>query len=589
VSLHPNALRRRGRSAAILAGIALGVLLAAFFRAQVLEHAEFALQSDDNRLNEVPLPAPRGMILDRNGQVIAENIPGYTVSMLSPRSDSLRATLRRLSSFLPLSDSQIEVVVRRFKAAPARPALILTDASFEQVSVLEEERSRFPSLVIQDTPKRRYPDGKAVASIVGYTGEINDAELLSEAYKDYRPGQQIGRAGLERQYESVIHGKDGSRFVEVDARGRVVRQAGARPDRLPEAGPELRTSIDLDLQRYTATLFDSTMQGGAVAMDPNTGAVLAIHSAPAFDPNDFIGGISSSKFNALLNDPRKPLYNKALQGTYPPASTFKLAMAVMALESGVATMDTRMEQPCHGSYQFGNRPFRCWEREGHGSLTLAQAIEKSCDVYFYQLGLKLGLDRMLPAGVAMAFGKATGVDVPQEVRSIWPDAAAYFDRKYGKGGWTNAVTLNLAIGQGENTQTVMNMARFYTALATDGNAVRPHIVNRPTEKTKLFNLSPDQMAALREALHGVVSTRGTAASAAIKGVEVAGKTGTGQNPHGRDHGWFVGFAPKENPQIVVAVLVEFGQHGYIAARIATKMMERYLKATVIQPVNVTGG
>jgi penicillin-binding protein 2 len=589
VSLHPNALRRRGRSAGIVAGIALGVLLAAFFRAQVLEHAEFALQSDDNRLNEVPLPAPRGMILDRNGQVIAENIPGYTVSMLSQRPDSLRATLRRLSAILPLSDSAIDVVVRRFKVAPARPALILSDASFEQVSVLEEERSRFPNLVIQATPKRRYPDGKAVASIVGYTGEINEAELATEAYKDYRPGQQIGRAGLERQYESVIHGKDGSRFVEVDARGRVVRQAGARPDRLPEAGPELRTSIDLDLQRYTATLFDSTMQGGAVAMDPTTGAVLALHSAPAFDPNDFIGGISSAKFNALLKDPRKPLYNKALQGTYSPASTFKLAMAVMALESGVVGMDSRMEQPCRGSYQFGNRPFRCWEKEGHGSLTLAQAIEKSCDVYFYQLGLRLGLDRILPAGVEMAFGKATGVDVPQEVRSIWPEAAAYFDRKYGKGGWTNAVTLNLAIGQGENSQTVMNMARFYTALATDGNAVRPHIVNRPTEKTKLFNLAPELMAALREALHGVVSTRGTAASAAIRGVEVAGKTGTAQNPHGKDHGWFVGFAPKDDPRIVVAVLVEFGQHGYIAARIASKMMERYLKATVIQPVNVTGG
>jgi penicillin-binding protein 2 len=589
VSLHPNDLRRRGRSAAILGGIALGVLLAAFFRAQVLEHAEFALQSDDNRLNEVPLPAPRGMILDRNGQVIAENIPGYTVSMLSPRSDSLRAALRRLSSVLPLSDSAIEVVVRRFRAAPARPALILQDASFEQVSMLEEERSRFPNLVIQDTPKRRYPDGQAVASIVGYTGEINEAELATDTYKDYRPGQQIGRAGLEREYESVIHGRDGSKFVEVDARGRVVRQAGARPDRLAEAGPELRTSIDLDLQRFTASLFDSTMQGGAVAIDPKTGAVLALHSAPAFDPNDFIGGISTSKYRALQQDPRKPLYNKALQGRYPPASTFKLATAIIALEAGIVTLDTRMDQPCRGSYQFGNRPFRCWERGGHGSLTLAQAIEKSCDVYFYQLGLRLGLDRMLPAGVAMAFDQSTGLDVPEENRPIWPEATSYFDKQYGKGGWTNAVTLNLAIGQGENTQTVINMARFYTALANGGEAVRPHIVNRPTEKTKLFTLTPEQMAGLREALAGVVSTRGTAASAALKGITVAGKTGTGQNPHGKDHGWFVGFAPKDDPQIVVAVLIEFGQHGYVAARIATKMMERYLKAVVLQPVNVTGG
>lgn len=589
MSFHPNELRRRGRSAAILTTVAIAVLLAAFFRTQIVEHAQFALQSDDNRLNEVTLPAPRGMILDRNGQVIAENIPGYSVAMLSPRADSLRATLRRLSAILPLTDSQIDVVVRRYRAAPARPAVILSDATFEQVSMLEEERSRFPSLVIQATPKRHYPDGKAVAAITGYTGEINERDLALERYKDYKPGDLIGKTGLERQYESVLRGKDGSRFVEVDARGRVVRQAGARPDRLPESGPDLRTSIDLDLQRFTAALFDSAMQqGGAVAMDPVTGAVLALHSAPAFDPNEFIGGISASKYRALMTDPRKPLYNKALQGIYPPASTFKLATSIVALQAGIVGLDDRMPQPCIGHYQFGARPFRCWERKGHGSLTLAQAIEKSCDVYFYQLGLMIGLDRFLPGGVAMAFSKVTGVDLPQESRPLWPESAAYFDRVYGKGKWTNAVTLNLSIGQGENSQTVLNMARFYTALATDGNAVRPHIVDKPVERTKLFDLTPEQMAGLREALHGVVSTRGTAGSAALKGVEVAGKTGTAQNP-GVDHGWFVGFAPKDDPRIVVAVLVEFGEHGYVAARIATKMMERYLKTTVIQPVNVTGG
>lgn len=589
MSFHPNELQRRGRAAGIVASLAIGVLLVAFFRTQIVKHAQFALQSDDNRLNEVPLPAPRGMILDRNGQVIAENIPGYSVSMLSPKADSLRATLWRLSAFLPMTDSQIDAVVRRYRVAPTRPAVILSDATFEQVSMLEEERSRFPSLVIQATPKRHYPDSMAVAAITGYTSEINERELALEAYKDYKPGQQIGKAGLERQYESVLRGKDGSRFVEVDAKGRVVRQAGARPDRLPEAGPDLRTSIDLDLQRFTASLFDSAaMQGGAVAMDPTTGAVLALHSAPIFDPNDFIGGISSSQYKALLTDPRKPLYNKALQGVYPPASTFKLATSIIALQAGIVGLGDRMVEPCRGQYQFGTRPFRCWERKGHGSLTLAQAIEKSCDVYFYQLGLMIGLDRFLPGGTALAFGRTTGVDLPEESRSLWPATIAYFDRQYGKGNWTNAVTLNLAIGQGENSQTVMNMARFYSALATDGNAVRPHIVNKPVERTKLFELTSEQMAGLREALHGVVSTRGTAASAAVQGVEVAGKTGTAQN-QGKDHGWFVGFAPKNDPRIVVAVLVEFGEHGYVAARIATKMMERYLKTTVIQPVNVTGG
>jgi len=591
VSLHPNELQRRGRSAGILAAIALGVLLAAFFRVQVVEHADFALQSDDNRLNEVPLPAPRGMILDRNGQVLAENIPGYSVSILSPGRDSLRATLQRLSAILPLSDSAIEVVIKRFRAAPSRPAVILTDASFEQVSTLEEERSRFPSLVIQAAPKRHYPGGTAVAALVGYTGEINEAELATEAYKDYKPGQQIGRAGLEREYEAVLHGKDGSRFVEVDARGRVVRQAGARPDRIPEAGPDMRTTIDLDLQRFTASLFDSTMQGGAVAMDPTTGAVLALHSAPIFDPNDFIGGISSKTYQALRSDPRRPLYNKALQGRYPPASTFKLATAIIALEQGVVGLGDRMPQTCNGSYQFGTRAFRCWEKKGHGSLTLAQAIEKSCDVYFYQLGLRLGLDRFLAGGVKLGFRRPSGIDLPEENSPGWPEATSYYDKVYGKGGWTNAVTLNLAIGQGENDQTVLSMARFYSAIATDGNAVRPHVVDRPVERTKLFDLTPEQMAGLREALHGVVSARGTAASAAIKGVELAGKTGTGQNSQNRakDHAWFVGFAPKNDPKIVVAVMVAFGEHGYIAARIASKMIERYLKATVIQPLNVIGG
>jgi len=208
-------------------------------------------------------------------------------------------------------------------------------------------------------------------------------------------------------------------------------------------------------------------------------------------------------------------------------------------------------------------------------------------VYFYQLGLKIQLANLLAGGVKLGFGQRTGIDMPGEYRPSWPQGIDYFNKKYGKGGWNPSVVLSLAIGQADNAQTPLNMARFYTALATDGYAVRPHIVNKPVERTKLFELTPEQMAGLREALAGVVTTRGTAASAALKGIEVAGKTGTGQNPHGKDHGWFVGFAPKDNPTIVVAVLVEFGQHGYVAARIATKMMERYLKATITQ-VNVTG-
>jgi penicillin-binding protein 2 len=442
--------------------------------------------------------------------------------------------------------------------------------------------------VIQAAPKRHYPDGPAVASIVGYTGEINEAELATEAYKDYRPGQQIGRAGLERQYEAVILGKDGSRFVEVDARGRVVRQAGARPDRIPEAGPDLRTSIDLDLQRFTASLFDSTMQGGAVAMDPLRARFSRCTALRSSTLTTSSAGSRRQSIGRCSRIPGTPLQQGAA-GSVPAGFHVQAGDGGDRTAVGNRGPGDYMPEPCTGAYQFGTRPFRCWEKDGHGSLTLAQAIEKSCDVYFYQLGLKLGLDRFRAGGTALGFGQATGIDLPDEKAPGWPDARAYFDRLYGRGGWTNAVTLNLAIGQGQNDQTVLSMARFYTALATDGNAARPWIVERPVERKKLFDLTANQMAGLREALHGVVSTRGTAASAAIKGVEVAGKTGTSQNPHGKDHGWFVGFAPKENPKIVVAVLVAFGEHGYIAARIASKMMERYLKTTVIQPVNVTGG
>lgn len=590
MSFHPNDVRRRGIAANVIVAVVLVFLGAGFFRTQVLEHAEYRLQSETNRLREVPLPAPRGVIYDRKGKPIADNVVGYSVSVLAQKEDTLRAVLQRLSGTINITPQQIEQAVRRFRRAPARPAVILPDASFDVVSVLEEHRMQFPGLIIQSAPRRFYPDGPVVAPFVGYTGEISESELAKPEFADYKAGQQVGKQGLERAYESQLRGKEGSQFVEVDARGRVVAGQGvARPDLLPVAAPPLYTNIDLDLQRFVAGIFGDSLIGGAVAMDPKTGAVLALYSAPTPDYNRFIGGVPAAYFDSLRNDPRRPLYNKALQGTYPPGSTWKLATTVVGLQTGVVRMSDRFPIPCTGGMQYGNRYFRCWDKRGHGSLTLSGAIAKSCDVYFYQLGLRLGLERLLAGGARLSFSRATGIDLPQEVRPGWPETTAYFDKQYGKGKWTNAVTLNLSIGQGENDQTVVNMARFYTALATDGHAVRPHIVDRPVERTRLFDLTPEQMAGLREALHGVVSARGTAASAALKGVEVAGKTGTGQNSHGKDHGWFVGFAPKNDPKIVVAVLVEFGEHGYVAARIASKMMERFLKASIIQPLNVIGG
>jgi penicillin-binding protein 2 len=583
MNYHPNELGRRGVLAQVLVAVAFVALLGAFFRTQVLRNAEYVLQSEDNRLREVPLPAPRAIIYDRAGRVLAENLPGYSVSLLAPTDDSLRASLRTLSRRIPLTESQIEATVRRFRRQPNRPAVVLSDASFDVISVLEEHRIEFPGLIIQSAPKRFYPEASAIAAIIGYTGEITEAELAAPKYEGYKSGQLVGKGGLERQYEERLRGKEGVRFVEVDARNRVVRAAGARPEIAPEAPPALRTNLDLELQKYIATLFGDSLQGAAVVLEPRTGAVLALYSAPTFDPNRFTGGIPLEYWRELNTDPRRPLYNKAIQGAYPPASTWKLATAAIAMERGIAGIDTRMPQGCTGGYWYGRR-FGCWDKRGHGNVTMAQAIAKSCDVYFYQLGLKIGLSNLLAGGVSFKAHERTGIDLPSETRPRWPESTAYFDRRYGARRWSNGVTLNLSIGQGENDQTVINMARFYTALATDGSAARPTIAESPPERTPVIKLDQGQLLELRLAMADVVSARGTAGSARIEGLVLAGKTGTAQNPPNPDHAWFVGFAPLQDPKIVVAVFLEYGEHGYAAARLASKITERWLKAP---PVNAS--
>ena len=583
MSFHPNDVERRARIASGLIAAGLLVLVAAFFRLQVLQHARFALAAEDNRLREVPLPAARGMIYDRRGRVIAENVPSYTISVLARSERGVRDLMGRIAALAPVTPEQVGGAVRRYRHDPSRPVVLFTEAGFPLVSVLEERRLEFPELIIQSAPKRWYPDSSVVSALVGYTGEISDRELADSAFLDYKPGQQVGKDGLEKQYEGRLRGREGIRFVEVDARGRLVREQ-ARPDLAPASPEPLRTNIDLDLQRFVAEIFGDSLIGGVVAMDPKTGAVLALHSAPTFDPNRFTGGIPRSYWTALQADPRRPLYNKAIKGTYPPGSIWKLATAITAMEAGLVDIDDRMPTPCRGGFQYGNRYFRCWDPKGHGNVTLAGAIQHSCDTYFYQLGLKIGLQRLIAGGLDLGARQRSGIDLPAENRPLYPTdpAREYYDRRFGPRGWSNAVTLNLSIGQGEHSQTVANMARFYTALATDGTAATPAIVGTGAERAPLFSLTPAQMRGIQEALAAVVGA-GTAAGSRLEGITVAGKTGTAQNSADvrRDHAWFVGYAPAEAPTIVVAVMLEFGLHGSRAARIATRIMEHYLKREVV--------
>lgn len=317
MSFHPNEVARRARVAMTFIGIALGILVLAFFRTQIIRNQQWALRSEENRLREVPLLAPRGTIFDRNGRVIAENVVGYTVSILAQSADSLRGTLRRVAGLVPLSPGEMDAAMRRYNRNRVRPTMILPDASFDEISVLEEHRIDLPNLIIQSAPKRYYPDSGIVAAFVGTIGEVSDSELASPDFANYKPGQLVGKQGLEREYESSLRGREGSRFVEVDARGRVVRDVGAREDLAPRQGTPLYTNIDLDLQEYIAHVFGDSLAGGAVAIEPRSGAVLALYSAPSWDPNRFVGGVSYTYYDSLLKDPRAPLYNKATQGEYP--------------------------------------------------------------------------------------------------------------------------------------------------------------------------------------------------------------------------------------------------------------------------------
>jgi len=597
VSFHPNDVIKRARAASMIVSGVLFFLLTAFFRAQVIRNEESLLQSEENRLRQIPTAAPRGVIYDRNNRLIAENVVGYSVALLAQNEDTLRATLTRLRGTINLSNRQFEDAIRRFRRDRTRPTAIVQDASFDVVSVLEEHRMEFPSLIIQSAPKRIYPNGEAVGGFVGYVSEISEQELTNMTSQGYKPGQVVGKTGLEKQYERELAGREGVQFVEVDARNRIVPNGRAREDVTPQEGPPLYTNIDIDLQDYIHTLFADTLAGAVVAMVPKTGEVLAIYSSPSIDPNRFVGGVSAAYYDSLRNDPREPLYNKAVQGQYPPGSTFKLATSVIGLEDSVITFNTRMPQPCNGFYYFGNRPWHCWKKEGHGSVDLAGAIAQSCDVYFYQLGQKIGLTRLVAGGIGLGFDKKSGIDLPEEKRPIFPTSVpAYFNQKFGPRGWTaGAHELNLSIGQGDNSQTVINMARFYSALATDGSEPTPMIKRGQPQRTKRIALDSTQVAQLRRAMMGVVAAGGTAAGAAINGVSVAGKTGTAQtmrySPGGKPlyYAWFAGMAPANNPEVVVVVMVpNVTFEGSTAAGLATKIIAHYLHKQVTNTIANTG-
>ena len=571
-----DSYRLRARAAQarwVLVGAFL-LLIGAFFRTQIVQNERFRLRAEYNRLRPVPMTPARGAIYDRNHAIIAETVPGYSVALLAASEDSLREVLGRFNKIVPLDSFQIGAAVERYRLARYQPTPVLGSASIVEVSRLEEHRAVLPGLVVQSQPRRVYPNGRAVAHLVGYIGEVTQADLDAKRFPGATLGSLVGRAGLEQEYDDSLRGSPGLRFIEVDARGRLVREEGAAPPLLPVAGKSLLTTIDLPLQLYVDSIWPRGVRGALIATTPD-GEVRALYSTPSYDPNQFIGGISLEEWRSLNQDDALPLLNRALQVRYPPASPFKLAIAAMALKRGVVGFHSVMSEPCRGGLQYGNRYFRCWKREGHGSLDLTGAIAQSCDVYFYQLGLRLGLTPVLQEGVLMGFRDKSGIDLPNEVNPIYPASTAYYDRVYGPRRWSNAAVLNLAIGQGENTQTLANMIKFYQGLASGGQEGAPYIVRPVNQAQSNLGLTTDQLLGLRRALIAVVE-RGTAAASRRSDLAVAGKTGTAQNPHGKDHGWFIAFAPAENPEIVVGGIMEFAGHGTVVAPYVVRVIRRYI-------------
>ena len=588
--------RRRGRWAAGALLALLSFIGGGFLNLQIISGDRYSLQSSENRLRTITVPAPRGTIYDRYGRAIAENVPGYDLSLLPGPSDSIAAGLDRLAEQLELSPERRAELLTRSRARPNEAVVVRENASFEQVAFIEERRPDFRRVVVAQRPRRQYPAGPAVAHLIGYVGEINEEELARPRYADYTAGQTIGKDGLERQYESRLAGRDGVRYVEVNALGSIVRDFGVAPELISQPGDDLHLGIDLDLQVYADSIFPPGMRGGVVAIDPATGEVIVLYSHPTFDPNAFIGGIPLEVWNSLRDHPDKPLLNRASMAAYPPGSTWKLVMSAIGMKTGDLTIDTYHTHTCAGSLTYQNRPFRCWLSGGHGRLQLAEAIQRSCNVWFYQAGQRIGLDALLMEVGEFGFLGASGIDLPAEIPGQFPESREWYDQRYGRGGWFESAIMSLSIGQGENSQSLLNMAQFYAALATGEAPVRPHLARDELLAERRADWTLDmpefQREQLVDALVRVVNQPGgTAYGSRLSRWTLAGKTGTAQNPHGEPHSWFVGFAPAYDPRIVVAAIVEHGHPDNmpaLAVPLASRIVDRHLE-TLGLPSEATPG
>jgi penicillin-binding protein 2 len=577
-------LQRRVGVAQVVVALPLALLVVYFWHLQVVRGRYFRELSENNRIRAIPIPAPRGPLFDRNGRILAENRSSFNVVLTTERRDDLRQALARIATLITFDPAEVEE--RLNKRGPRfRSLVVKSDATEEDVASVEARRFERPEASVEVVPLRSYPLGIGASHVLGHVGEVTDKQTEQEAFAGIEAGTVVGQTGLELQYNRELMGKDGLRRIIVNSRGVEVTEA----ERVaPVDGPSSMLTIDLDLQKA----FEEAMagqSGSVIALDPETGDILAYLSLPGYDPNAFSAGINPAEWGALMRDPEKPLINRVIQGQYPPGSAFKIINALAALQEGVITPATRFH--CPGYLAVYGTIFRCHKAAGHGLVDVHKALALSCNVFFYQAGVKLEIARLAAWAKRLGLGSPTGIDLPHEASGLMPSPE--WKMRVLKAPWYGGETVSVAIGQGQVSVTPLQMARLAAVIANGGRLVQPHLVKSvggvpvPWEPPRDIGLKPETIRIVREGMRSVVA-EGTGWRARIPGMEIAGKTGSAQVvAHARlakdpksaklmPHGWFICFAPADKPRIAMAVLVEHGgSGGEAAAPVAHEILARY--------------
>ncbi len=564
--------------------IAFAAIFCKLFYLQILNYPTYRALSDSNSLRLIPEKAPRGIITDRNGEVLATNIPTYSLFLVPADLKSYENTLVLLSQILgePVQDLEILVQSRRRtrKFEPIRLESHLDDSLIAKIS---ENLVHLPGVYIQMEPERYYPHGNLASHLLGYIGEISEGDLARMRESGYQVGDWVGKKGVERTYDKILRGQNGGVEVEVDASG---IQRRTLTYLKPIQGQTLMLTIDWKVQKMAEDLLGDQV-GSVIVNNPKTGEILAMVSKPNFDPNEFVSGISFKDWNHLLQDKNRPLENRAIQGQYPPGSIFKLITALAALEDGAADIDKVFL--CRGIFWYKTWPYRCWRTSGHGWMNLKNAIIESCDIFFYQLGLLVKVDKIYKVARSLGLGSKTLIDLDSEVPGLVPNPRWKESTQHMP--WFPGNTIQMSIGQGYLLTTPLQMLDVTSGIAMNGKIYRPHLLYRVVDQKtgraiydkqpellQEADLTPKFLDFIKDTMEQVVSSdNGTGKKARLKGVNVAGKTGTSENPHGDNHAWFTSYAPAEDPVVADIVLVENGgEGGVVAAPIAKRLMEQAL-------------